>query len=189
MDSQQRLALTRIAIVLFPIAIALAVTIFAEWTLLPNAWPPVPRPTDLSSRYAAPETTPYTAKPLSAFEEVGKRTLFLASRGQVATSVAPEEPQPSAQPLPTPSLPRPAATLMAVILTPRQQLALIQLAPSEPTIGLEPGDDLNGWKLVAIHDDRIELQAGDEVQTLYLLDVKPLEDAIQDSLSSPPTTP
>ncbi len=177
MASARRISVGKIAICLvFGVAVLSAAIALELW--LPGAMPSDQRrAVDLSNKYLVAETAQPTPPPLSDFDEMIKRNLFVEGRGKAPVASAQQnQPTPAATPVqPTVTL---QAVLVAVILTPGKQLAWLETIPGQPVARLSVGESIAGWRLIAIHADRVDLQNSGVTKTLYLRDTKPVQGSI-----------
>jgi type II secretory pathway component PulC len=63
--------------------------------------------------------------------------------------------------------------LIAVVSTPNLQIAILQRAEGGEPARVKIGETLEGWTLLAVHPDHVELGSGGVENTLYLLDSIP----------------
>jgi hypothetical protein len=119
---------------------------------------------------AAPPTAPevdWTREPIEfeppsrgELEEIAARPLFSPSRRPF---VAVEGEAPSA---PVESLP--PVELIGVLMTEQQRGALMQAAGEGGASWVREGNEIEGWEVEKIEDSRVQLRAGDRLETVEL---------------------
>jgi hypothetical protein len=112
-----------------------------------------------------PEPVDYMPPPPDAFAEIARRPLFSESRRPYVGPVVevPElapEPEPVVEPL--------SAELRGVLMTGRQQAALVRIDGADPAIWLHVGQSIEGWVLEAVERQQVTLRSGDRVEVLEL---------------------
>jgi general secretion pathway protein N len=112
-----------------------------------------------------PEPVEYAPPPPGAFAEIARRPLFSESRrpyvAPVAETAEPEpEPEPVAEAL--------SAELQGVLVTGRQQAALVRIEGADPPVWLHVGQSIAGWVLEAVEHRQATLRSGDRVEVLQL---------------------
>lgn len=168
------------AFLLFAICIGLAALIFTQ------ARDGVPLP-DLSGTIAAPPVAagetpqnlankglankdlspqgPAPMPPIETFDEVVERPLFFRSR---------RPPDPDAAPPPEAAAPPKADfVLTGLIISGTERLALLRPAGSKTVERVHQGAEIEGWRVEAIHADRVVLKRGETVQEIRLEDRPP----------------
>ncbi len=159
------------AFLLFAICIGLGSMIFTQ------ARDGVPLP-DLSGTIAAPAVTPQSSAneglapqglspmpPIETFDEVVERPLFFRSR---------RPPDPDAAPPPEAALPPKADfVLTGLVISGKERLALLRPAGSKTVERVHQGAEIEGWRVEAIHADRVVLKRGETVQEIRLEDRPP----------------
>ncbi len=104
--------------------------------------------------------------PIETFDEVVERPLFFRSR---------RPPDPDAAPPPE-AAPTPKADFVLtglVIVAGKERLALLQPAGSKTVERVRQGQEIEGWRVVAIHADRVVLKRGETVREIRLEDRPP----------------
>ncbi len=164
------------AFLLFAICIGLGSLIFTQ------ARDGVPLP-DLSGTIAAPSVvageTPQNLAtqnlatknlaplpPIESFDEVVERPLFFRSR---------RAPDPDAAPPPEAEAAPKADFVLTglVIVSGKERLALLRPAGSKTVERVHQGEEIEGWRVEAIHADRVVLKKGETVQEIRLEDRPP----------------
>jgi hypothetical protein len=141
-----------------------AVVAFAlagELRLAPEVTAAAPAAPDLPQ----PEAIEYTPPSPDAFAEIARRPLFSETRRPYVAPVAevPElapEPEPMVEPL--------SAELQGVLMTGRQQAALVRINGTDPAVWLHVGQSIGGWVLEAVERQQATLRSGDRVEVLEL---------------------
>lgn len=138
-------------------------------------WHHPPRPPVMADKPAPnmtplPPLIPFRLPPAEAFEDIGTRPLFIATR-------RPEPPPPPDEPPPPPPVVEkaPAAPelkwqLFGVMITPHRSIALLR--PDEPqakTARVVLGDRMGDWRLESVLPGRVVLKKGDKTQELTLV--------------------
>lgn len=153
------------AFLLFAICIGLGSMIFTQ------ARDGVPLP-DLSGTIAAPSVaageTPQNLAPMppiETFDEVVERPLFFRSR---------RPPDPDAAPPPeAAAAPKADFVLTGLVISGTERLALLRPAGSKTVERVHQGAEIEGWRVEAIHADRVVLKRGETVQEIRLEDRPP----------------
>ncbi len=151
------------AFLLFAICIGLGSLIFTQ------ARDGVPLP-DLSGTIAAPSVvageTPQNLEPLppiDSFDEVVERPLFFRGR---------RPPDPDAAPPPEAEAAPKADFVLTglVIVAGKERLALLRPVGSKTVERVHQGQEIEGWRVEAIHADRVVLKKGETVREIRLED-------------------
>ena len=156
------------AFLLFAICIGLGFLIFTQ------ARDGVPLP-DLSGTIAQSSVAPVVAgetprglapmPPIETFDEVVERPLFFRSR---------RPPDPDAAPPPeAPPAPKADFVLTGLVISGKERLALLRPAGSKTVARVHQGEEIEGWRVEAIHADRVVLKRGETVQEIRLEDRPP----------------
>lgn len=154
------------AFLLFAICIGLAALIFTQ------ARDGVPLP-DLSGTIAAPSVAPQSLAneglapmpPIEAFDEVVERPLFFRSR---------RPPDPDAAPPPeAAAAAKTDFVLTGLVISGKERLALLRPTGSKIVERVHQGEEIEGWRVEAIHADRVVLKRGETVQEIRLEDRPP----------------
>lgn len=156
---------------------ALSVVIAAEW-FLPVQEPPVPsfaKPgvvaDDNVSLAQADRTVDFL--PLEQFHSVKDRPLFFEGRRPPdevvpdAPAAGPEKPARNVQP--------PKATLSGVVKVGGTTYVMLNgVGKGKGLVRARVGEEVDGWKLESIQDDRVVLQNGAEKHEIHLRSYKPV---------------
>jgi hypothetical protein len=147
---KRRLSLT--PVLLAALCLVLATLLYREIAAAPERF----RSGDVaaSARPAVPGATRFVPPPRQDFIETDRRPLFVASRRPIAgASQAAAGTSPSA-PHPPPSL-----TLVGIIASPQQRIALIKVANSAEVRKVGEGETVGGWQVRRIFADHIVILA------------------------------
>ena len=156
---------------------ALSVVIAAEW-LLPVQEPPVPsysKPRVAAdgnvSLAQADRTVDFL--PHEQFQSVKNRPLFFEGRRPPAEYV-PDAP--AVKPAgPAAKVPPPRASLSGVVKVGDTTYVMLQgVGKEKGLVRTRVGEDVDGWKLESIHDDRVVLKNGEEKHESHLRSYKPV---------------
>jgi len=156
---------------------ALSVVIAAEW-FLPAQEPPVPSyanpgaVADNSISLAQADRT-VDFLPIEQFHSVKDRPLFFEGRRPPAEYV-PDAP--AAKPVrPAANVRPPNATLSGVIKVGDTTYVLLQgVGKEKGLVRTRVGEDVDGWKVESIQDDRVVLKNGAEQHEIHLRSYKPV---------------
>ncbi len=125
-------------------------------------------PADLTVTKVAPEPAAvapaepaFTLPPLGDFSETVARPLFLPSRRPLAP----------AEDAPAEAVTRDLFTLMGVIISADERMALVKRRKTGEVLRLIEGQRVDGWLVEAIMPDRLALSHGEETEEVVLKDV------------------
>jgi hypothetical protein len=109
----------------------------------------------------------FEVPPLDDYEEIVERPLFMDTRRP-----PPDEPEPVAEE--EPQQQDEELTLIGVMVMPNAQYALVEVDDKQGKIArLRVGQEANGWKLEAVHANRIVMIKGDSKKELPLIRNQP----------------
>jgi general secretion pathway protein N len=98
------------------------------------------------------------------FLEISSRPVFAPSRRPPPPPTVPSPvARPVPQPAPTPPL---TATLVGIVMMPEHRFALLQIPGSEAASLISEGDEIRGWKVEQILDDRVVFHLNDKEQEI-----------------------
>lgn len=97
-------------------------------------------------------------KPLAAFSETTARPLFIPGRRPLPPPAS-AEPSTVRAPEPAPA-PPPQLTILGIVGEPPHRVAIARLSDGK-TIRLKEGQEIDRWRIVHIHPDRVVLSLGD----------------------------
>ncbi len=124
-------------------------------------------PADLTVTKVAPEPAAvppaepaFTLPPLGDFSETVARPLFLPSRRPLAP----------AEDAPAEAVTRDLFTLMGVIISADERMALVKRRKTGEVLRLIEGQRVDGWLVEAIMPDRLALSHGEEAEEVVLKD-------------------
>jgi hypothetical protein len=128
---------------------------------------PAPPSSKADNRPAASQTArppapnAFQPPPLQTFREISQRTLFLSERRP------PPPPEVVRAPPPAPVMPL-RLVLEGVLLSSREELAVLLDIAANEVINLTIGMQHQGWELVAIEKNRVRFRRGSQEQELTL---------------------
>src|SRR5918992_4250884 len=127
----------------------------------------------------------FSLPPLSQFQAIIERPLFLQSRRPVPGATTETSPTASKETRLN------QYSLTAVVIVPDKRLALLRSTTDKKIHKIEEGQDLQGWKLKEIKDESALFQQVNESQELQLQRKTPPQFAFnrQRSIATPPATP
>lgn len=64
-------------------------------------------------------------------------------------------------------------TLIGIIVSPKQRLALVKVRGSQDVLQLSEGQQANGWTVIQISADDVIFESNDKTETIELIDIKP----------------
>ncbi|NNE84908.1 MAG: hypothetical protein HKN28_13170 [Alphaproteobacteria bacterium] len=64
-------------------------------------------------------------------------------------------------------------TLIGIIVSPKQRLALVKVRGSQDVLQLSEGQKANGWTVLQISADDVIFESNDKTETIELIDIKP----------------
>jgi type II secretory pathway component PulC len=64
-------------------------------------------------------------------------------------------------------------TLVGIIVSPKQRLALVKVRGSQDVLQLSEGQQANGWTVLQISADEVIFESNDKTETIELIDIKP----------------
>ena len=156
---------------------ALSVVIAAEW-FLPVQEPPVPsysKPGVAANGNVSLAQADRTVDflPIEQFQSVKDRPLFFEGRRPPAEYV-PDAP--AAKPArPAAKVPPPRASLSGVVRVGDTTYVMLQgVGKEKGLVRTRVGEDVDGWKVESIQDDRVVLNNGDEKHEIHLRSYKPV---------------
>ena len=104
-----------------------------------------------------PEAASFEMPPLEAFSIVAERPLFSPTRRPPEGEVAAAAPRQMLD-----------LTLIGVVLTAEERLAIVTPAGQGNAVRLGVGDSIQGWTLVAVEPERATFERDGEEETLFL---------------------
>lgn len=107
-------------------------------------------------------------KPLSDYDEIIERPLFMENRRSYSHKTASEDTSRATLIQTNPETNHESLLLSAVVITNSDKIALVRSAEDNELHKLKEGDTLEGWKLVDVQADRILIRKGRETPYLYL---------------------
>jgi general secretion pathway protein N len=111
---------------------------------------------------------PIAAVPLDRLSATRDRPLFSPSRRHAVTAQpAPIAPRIEQVPRPPP-VQSPSVALFGIVVSAQGPRAFIGMGPTNPIVGVGPGDDVNGWKVTAITQRSLVLSRADLSATFML---------------------
>jgi hypothetical protein len=127
----------------------------------------------------------FSLPPLSQFQAIIERPLFLQSRRPIPSATTETSPTASKETRLN------QYSLTAVVIVPDKRLALLRSTTDKKIHKIEEGQDLQGWKLKEIKDESALFQQVNESQELQLQRKTPPQFAFnrQRSIATPPATP
>jgi hypothetical protein len=127
----------------------------------------------------------FSLSPLSQFQAIVERPLFLQSRRPIPGATTETSPTASKETRLN------QYSLTAVVIVPDKRLALLRSTTDKKIHKIEEGQDLQGWKLKEIKDESALFQQVNENQELRLQRKTPPQFAFnrQRSIATPPATP
>ncbi len=177
MVRRQQISGRRITLVLAILVILLTAFISAEVALLTDNNKAGPAQLNLGNKFLITKATIPIAPSITSFEEVTRRTLFAADRGRSSSTPSPSEAKTEVPQQPTSD---PQMALMAVIMAPGMQLAILQPVTGGAAQKVPLGETVGAWRLTAIYPDHIKLENSEKTEELYLSDSMPLQGTIGD---------
>jgi len=102
--------------------------------------------------------------PIESFSETIERPLFLPDRRPPAI----EEKQEEAE-----NVESGLFTLVGIIVSPAQRIALVKVRGSETVLQLSEGQQANGWTVLQIRPEEVIFESNDKTETIELIDIKP----------------
>jgi general secretion pathway protein N len=157
------------------VAAVLAVLVGYEWL----DWPPKLSQTADDGNKPSSEGVPNAKRPANPLDLVAsledreqyavimERPLFLPDRRPPA-----DEPDEPAAQTPEPDANLSRLDLSAVLIAPGETFAWVRDPTEKELLRLRPGDELKGWQVQQILDDRLVLERQGETDTLILRDYK-----------------
>lgn len=146
----------------------LAALAVAQWWLWPVPKPQLAQVNNESPNVEAEESNimpEYELSPLEDYQEIDERTLFNDTRRLPEIEAAPTTaatPEPVAEPFPE------HMGLTAILMTGDRPIALIRDKQNNEFFKLEQGENLSGWKIASILEDRLVLTQGENRQEMLL---------------------
>jgi type II secretory pathway component PulC len=64
-------------------------------------------------------------------------------------------------------------TLVGIIVSPKQRLALVKVRGSQDVLQLSEGQQANGWTVIQISANDVIFESNDKTETIELIDIKP----------------
>ena len=64
-------------------------------------------------------------------------------------------------------------TLVGIIVSPRQRIALVKVRGSQDVLQLSEGQQANGWTVLQINPGDVIFESKDKTETIELIDIKP----------------
>ena len=64
-------------------------------------------------------------------------------------------------------------TLVGIIVSPKQRLALVKVRGSQDVLQLSEGQQANGWTVLQISTNDVIFESNDKTETIELIDIKP----------------
>ncbi|HEX2201011.1 MAG TPA: hypothetical protein VHH93_03225, partial [Gammaproteobacteria bacterium] len=127
----------------------------------------------------------FSLPPLSQFQAIIERPLFLQSRRPIPSATTETSPTASKETRLN------QYSLTAVVIVPDKRLALLRSTTDKKIHKIEEGQDLQGWKLKEIKDDSALFQQVNESQELRLQRKTPPQFASnkQRPIATPPAAP
>lgn len=127
----------------------------------------------------------FSLPPLSQFQAIVERPLFLQSRRPIPGATT------ETSPIASKETRLNQYSLTAVVIVPDKRLALLRSTTDKKIHKIEEGQDLQGWKLKEIKDESALFQQVNESQELRLQRKTPPQFAFnkQRSIATPPATP
>lgn len=158
---------------LLALVLALAGLLAYQWA----DWPPPektsstqPKPADNLIPDGGAQSDPLSRlsplDDLETYAAVNERTLFRPDR----KPQEPQEDEPEAEPEPEDEKTLDGMDLSAVLITPTQVSAWVMRPDMDKPKPVEIGDELEGWTVKEILDDRVVLERQGEINKLYLRD-------------------
>ena len=128
-----------------------------------------PTDTTASTAVTAMDTEPAQLQPIEQYNEISTRPLFTPDRQPYVYSQSQPEPKkiPVKQNTPVTKLPD-QLLLTAIVISPEQQLAVLQSGKSKSMQRIKLGEAIDGWTLDEIHNQFIVLKNGVHTHTLEL---------------------
>jgi hypothetical protein len=123
-----------------------------------------------SSALARPESStanPIAEVPLDRLFETRNRPLFSPSRRAPSAAQPPAPARIDQAPRPPPVVP-PSLVLFGIVVGEQGARAFVATGPADRIVRLRPGDEIDGWKVTAITERRLELSRGDRSTTFTL---------------------
>ena len=114
---------------------------------------------------SGPEMQAVAFPPLEALDEIVSRPLFNVSRRPIVV----ETPKPEVKATEL------NVMLSGIVIGQTQQIAHLRSATDKQTKALRVGDTIDGWQIQSIFPDRVVLQSGGRIETVYMQ--KPSEGA------------
>ncbi len=120
---------------------------------------------------AAPPALAQTAErsfsalpPIESLSETTERPLFLPDRRPPSIEETPEEVEAVESGL---------FTLLGIIVSPTQRIALVKVRGSQTVLQLSEGQQANGWTVLQIRPEEVIFESNDRTETIELIDIKP----------------
>lgn len=66
-------------------------------------------------------------------------------------------------------------TLVGIIVSPKQRLALVKVRGSQDVLQLSEGQQANGWTVLQISANDVIFESNDKTETIELIDIKPAQ--------------
>jgi hypothetical protein len=112
---------------------------------------------------------PIAKVPLDRLSATRDRPLFSPSRRPTVPAQPPPPPGPRIEHAPRPSpVQSPSVALYGIVVGAQGPRAIIGMGPTDPIVGVRPGDDVNGWRVTAITQRSLVLSRADLSATFML---------------------
>ncbi len=108
--------------------------------------------------------TLFELPPIESFSETIERPLFLPDRRPPTIEETPEADEDIESGL---------FTLIGIIVSPTQRIALVKVRGSQTVLQLSEGQQANGWTVLQIRPEEVIFESNDKTETIELIDIKP----------------